>query len=323
MIRYLISVGLFIFFASTKAFAVNIDVMVLYTSEFKNINNPALFVQNYINYSNQAFVNSQIDIRFRLKHHQELILPNSATVTADLRNRVAHDSSVRSLRDTYRPDVVVYLTRASQSLCGVAYFPEGTMNPRSPDVFVSTRPEMAFFGVSVVDWASPNCGTFVFAHEIGHNLGAGHGPVDQEIFSYFDGDISYTDRDHRGKPIESSRGHGVRDVFRTIMAYPDVFGSAPVLAFHSNPLVSYYGLPTGTSSRNNAKGMYEIASKYVQSYSTCYPTITTRSTNPRFPGDIISCGPISRYCTEWGVPYTVMVGRVQQTITPCLKYNLD
>ncbi len=308
---------------SGRVYAINVDLMVLYNNDFKNVNNASLAIQNYITYSNQVFLNSGMDIQFRLKHHQLLELPDNSAVSAKLRDTVAGSSVVMQLRNVHRPDIVVYLTRSSSTLCGIAFFPEGEMNPRFPDDFASTNREMAFKGVSIVGWDSPACDTSVFPHEIGHNLGGGHGPVDREVFSYFDGNITYTDRDHRGFPIASSRGHGVRDVFRTVMAYTDVYGSAPRLAYHSNPSVSHYGMPTGTSERNNASGMFKIAQKYVQAYSTCYPTVVTRSTNPRFPGDVISCGSIDRYCTAWGTPKTVMVGRVQQTVTPCLKYNFD
>lgn len=266
---------LFILMLTSKSYAVNVDLMVLYTQDFANVNNPATAIQSYISYSNQAFVNSGIDIQFRLKHHQVLSVSGDAEVSESLRNKLFSDEQVMSLRGVYRPDVVVYLTRSSSSLCGIAAFPEVSMRPGG--IYGAER-EMALKAVSVVGW---DCGAYVFSHEIGHNLGAGHGPVESG--------------DHRGIPIENSRGHGVRDVFRTIMTYPDVFGSAPRLTAHSNPVISYSGLPTGTSDRNNAAGMSTIAKSHVQYYSACYPVSKTI----RYGVAIYSCNTSRANCLDY------------------------
>lgn len=287
---------LFFFLMFTgKSYAVNVDLMVLYTQDFANVNNASTAIQNYITYSNQVFSNSGMDIQFRLKHHQVLTINGDAEVSESLRNKLFSDSQVVSLRDVYRPDIVVYLTRASASLCGIAEFPEGSIPVRG-DTWIAQR-EMAFKGVSVVGW---DCATNVFSHEIGHNLGGGHGPV--------------ASGDHSGIPIKTSRGHGVRDVFRTVMAYPDVFGAAPRLAYHSSPLVSYNGLPTGTSERNNAAGMVEIAQKYVQYYSACYPVKKTQS--PR-GGVSVSCG-TTALCLEYGGITDPRTG-----VRECKRYSPD
>ncbi len=266
---------LFLLLFVGKSYAVNVDLMVLYTNDFTNVNNAATAIQSYISYSNQVFTNSGIDIQFRLKHHQALQLSGGEQVSESLRNQLFFDSQVMSLRGTYRPDIVVYLTRSSSSLCGIAEFPSVTVRPGGS---YSTEREMAFKGVSVVGW---DCGAAVFSHEIGHNLGGGHGPV--------------ASGDHPGIPIVNSRGHGVRDVFRTVMAYEDVFGVAPRLAYHSNPAISYNGLATGTSDRNNAYGMKEIAEKHVQYYSSCFPASVTM----RYGSPIYSCSTAPGYCAEF------------------------
>ncbi len=274
-----LSIRKFILFVTlvfaSKSNAVNVDLLVLYTADFSNVNNAATAIQSYISYSNQVFINSGIDIQFRLKHHQVLQISGGEEVSESLRNKLFYDEQVMSLRGTHRPDIVVYLTRASSSLCGIAEFPSVTLRPGN--IYTAER-EMAFKGVSVVGW---DCGAAVFSHEIGHNLGAGHGPV--------------ASGDHQGIPIVNSRGHGVRDVFRTVMAYPDVFGSAPRLAYHSNPAISYNGLATGTADRNNAYGMKEIAEKHVQYYSSCFPASVTM----RYGLPIYSCGTAPGYCAEF------------------------
>lgn len=279
----------FLLMFAGKSYAVNIDLMVLYTTDFANVNSASAAIQSYISYSNQAFTNSGIDIQFRLKHHQILDVSGGTEVSENLRNKLFYDEQVMSLRGAYRPDIVVYLTRSSSSLCGIAEFPQVTMRPGG--IYTAER-EMALQGVSVVGW---DCGAYVFSHEIGHNLGAGHGLIESA--------------DHRGIPIENSRGHGVRDVFRTIMTYPDVFGSAPRLTAHSNPAIPYNGLPTGTSDRNNAVGMTTIATSHVQYYSACYPISKTT----RYGITLYSCNTSQANCLDY-------VGGWRPT---CKKWNPD
>lgn len=272
---------------ASKAHAVNVDLLVLYTQDFMLVNNATTAIQSYISYSNQVFSNSGMDIQLKLKHQQVQAISGSGEVSESLLNKLVYDEQVMALRSLHRPDLVVYLTRSSSSLCGIAKFPSVTIRPNAG--YTAER-EMAFQGVSVVGW---DCGASVFSHEIGHNLGAGHGPV--------------ASGDHPGFPIVNSRGHGVRDVFRTNMAYSDVFGSAPRLAYHSNPAVSYNGLATGTVDRNNAFGMKEIADKHVQFYSSCFPP----SVAARNGSQVYSCGTSPGYCAEFS-------GGLRPT---CIKLN--
>ena len=67
----------------------------------------------------------------------------------------------------------------------------------------------------------------VFAHEIGHNLGADHNK-------------------EQGKNIHHDDGHGhfIRGGYRTIMAYCKP-GYNKWINYFSNPEVSYLGSPTG------------------------------------------------------------------------------
>lgn len=289
-----------------RSYAVDLSVMVVYNSDFSRVNNPSLFIQNQINYSNQVSINSNMTTRYVLVHHQELNLPNSSTVSSGFRDSLVISPDLLALRNQYRPDLVVYLTRSSSSLCGISLFPEYTLNVRGGTY--TTEREMAAKGVSVVGW---DCGVDVFPHEIGHNLGGGHGPVDINR-EYLGGLISDDIHDHPGQPIASSRGHGVRDIFRTIMAYSDVFGNAPRLAFHSNPAINYNGLPTGTGSRNNSNGMDLIATKHVQYYSSCFPATLKTVANPRGSSVVFTCG---GYCTKYEKVYE---GRF--LVNKCVEY---
>jgi peptidyl-Asp metalloendopeptidase len=304
-------------FLSKTTWAVNIDLMVLYTNDFQNYNSPGLAIQTYIDYSNQAFVNSGMDIQFRVVHHQILEIPHNTYVSEKLLNTVVGDLDVMNLRNTYRPDIVVYLTRMSSTDAGIAHFPEVNCF-RGQNPCVGLRRERALLGVSIVGW---NDTVDTFPHEIGHNLGAGHGPVRRE-WEALGGLIDGVDRDHPGKPIASNRGHGVRDVFKTIMAYPDVFGTAPTLAYHSNPQVLVSGFPTGQNGRDNAFGMYTIASQYVQYYSSCYPAVSTTRGVPRGSFTETLCGTTPGYCLTFGEPiYVGTPGRGGHTIPNCILYN--
>lgn len=135
---------------------------------------------------------------------------------------------VHSRREQTSADLAALISPLSDA-CGIGYL---------------GGPASGEYGFSVVD---PGCarGNLSYAHELGHNMGAGHGDPDGGgLFSY---------------------SNGYRDLvndFRTIMAYDSAScpgGSCPRVAFFSGPTALYNGHPTGSAVHDNARTISERA----------------------------------------------------------------
>lgn len=254
---------------------VKLEVLALYNREFEiNNTNPALYINSQLDYANIAYQRSNMDIQLELVHHQRLELNKGSVVSEALVSELKTSSQVMNVRDNYAPDLTIYFTRSSDDWCGFAEFPvlngiAGRTVPSITTVYSGTA------AVSTVGW---DCNETVTAHEIGHNLGGGHGPVDRS-YDILGGLFEYTESLHEGFPIKNSKGHGYYNFYRTIMAYPDKFGDAPRIQRFSSPEVIFNGVPTGTSARDNVSGMTLIAKHIVQFNSDCYPLPYITTTN--------------------------------------------
>lgn len=213
-------------------------------------------IANYVNWTNQAMTNSRIDVKLNVVHGEIYSPANSAEVSQVLRDSLVKDAVVNDRRNTHKPDLTIYLTRASSSLCGIAFLPDLDKDRSGKPIRIR---EAAFKGIAVVGY---NCGAATFAHEIGHNLGVGHGQR----------------QGHPGYPYAYSRGWGVDGSFRTIMPYSSAYPNSIMLQYHSNPNVTgCFGMACGTYSDNAASGIQSVVELFVQYYSSCYPT--TRKIN--------------------------------------------
>jgi probable HAF family extracellular repeat protein len=143
---------------------------------------------------------------------------------------------------------------------------------------------------SVADWRSTQ---FASTHELGHNMGAGHAPND--------------DDDPR-RAFAYAYGHKVPGVFRTMMAYDsDVnfqFCRCPRIPNFSNPNVQLGGLPTGTVLGNNNAVTIENAAYTVANFRPSIPRyrVTFIRTNPEesMATSINAHGDVAGFT---GVPY--------------------
>jgi len=252
-------------FISLNAYATQLEVLVLYHKDFVSAKNPGTTINSYITAANSTFKNSGMSLSLKLVHHQRLDMPDSDTVGNGVLINLEQNTNVWQLQDKHRPDLTVYITNASSQFCGKARFPVAPVGR----VVTYEKYISRFSAVSAVAWQS-GCGASTFIHEIGHNLGAGHGAVNQD-WETLGGLIDGTTKWHPGRPIPESVGHGHYNQYITIMAYPDVYGSARKIYRISNPRVSYSGLSTGTSSKNAAAGMLRLADDKVRLNSACYP----------------------------------------------------
>ncbi len=193
-----------------------IDVLVLYidaaqkTQAGRDID---ARIASYISYSNQAFANSNIDMRLRLVGSEKVNL-DYTYVTEDNLAALRRNNEVARLRQRYGADLVTLINlrqpTAGGYVCGIAYVPPG--NSRTGR-FHSNASTAAFSLVGV------NCGLSTFAHELGHNMGLGHSHV----------------QNSEGGVWSWARGHGVQSLFSTIMAYPHSYGTHTQLQQFSNP----------------------------------------------------------------------------------------
>ena len=184
-------------------------------------------IQAAVDASNQAFVNSNIGIRYRLVRAVEVAYNDSGNIKTDM-TWVSTSAEVAAQRDLYGADLVSLVVNNGGGYCGVGY----VMRSVSPS-FAS-----AAFQVTVRSCA---VGNLTFAHEHGHNLGMEHDPANAVASN----DASFP----------WSYGHFVDASFRTVRSYANVCPSGcRRVPYYSNPEVSYLGYPTGVAnSKDNAR----------------------------------------------------------------------
>ena len=98
--------------------------------------------------------------------------------------------------------------------------------------------------LSVIKVDAVGAPTRTFAHEIGHNLGAGHATG------------GGAETAAKGWRFTGSDGKK----YRTLLSYQNEAGEARI-PYYSNPSVNYQGKATGTASANNAATIAKIAAK--------------------------------------------------------------
>ena len=209
-----------------------IDVLVMYTTATRNAlggdAQARTHAQNAVNASNVAYLNSRIRQRLYLVQAVEYAYQESPTTHEDLANLRA-DAEVRSLRDTYKADLVAMIGEV-QSVCGVSML----MGP------VGGNPDNGYS----VTGRSCAVATLSFAHELGHNMGSHHNPENGS-----------------GATYPYGYGHYVNGAFRTVMSYSDPC-TVPCdrRAYFSNPAIFRGPYPTGIENqRDNVRSINQTA----------------------------------------------------------------
>ena len=218
-----------------------IDVMVVYTagarSHHRGVDGMEAHILASLASSNQALQDSAVDLRFRLVHWMEVdYVESSEDMGADLRALTFKDGvmeEIHEARDAYGADLVCLFRR------GAVYSDDGS-GVAGLAWLLNSQSGSPSYGFSVVATEYALSGQ-VFAHEVGHNLGAAHDRdnADGGLYSYSHG-YRFTD------------GQGTQR--RTIMAYAP--GSR--INYFSNPAVTFGSRAAGTATEDNARGLRQI-----------------------------------------------------------------
>lgn len=263
-------------------FPARLDVLALFpkayfafpTSEVSLIN----FVQDSIALANDAFSNSGIYAFYNLLYVGPLVGPQPpSTGLFDGINWLNTDpSEVVSLRNAFGADIVTLFIPFiwdAQANCGVANLPyangthSGTSQLFSQRAFTANR---------------DGCGLndFTLAHEIGHNYGMRHetGTTGStHLFPNGRGHQFLVNGQPRASLMACTCGGSGEPA-----CVPGSQATCDRIPNFSDPLISYSGVPTGTSTRNNAA----VGRSQVGPYSSFRPVSSNTPPNASFT---VSC----------------------------------
>ncbi len=226
--------------------------------------NASLLIQEIraaVDDANTAMANSGINARIELVRTAEVNHAESRDPIEDL-IFLYDDPAMVALRRQANAPLISIVTLVSPGICGVG-------NLMDRDEFEGRIPPV---GVSLVRRSCLDDQTLM--HELGHNLGAHHDPVN-------------------GPPpnealVPYSYGHFSPDGnFVTVMSYTSECPGCVRVDHISNPNVSFAGFPTGIpGERDNARLLEETRSRYGYTVNTPPPGV---------PGP--PCGPgVDRLC---------------------------
>jgi hypothetical protein len=216
----------------------SIDVMVLYTDDARAASGDtdSILSEIYlaVEETNMAYVNSNITQRINLVYVGEVSYAETNNSSTDL--SALQDTSdgvldnIHTLRDNHSADLVVLILENIGGFCGRAYVMENVSTAFEPWAF------------AVVDRGCAT-GSFSFAHEMGHNMGARHDCDNTADLDPYD----YAHGYYNTNPTPAGQAN-----WRTVMSYNPT-PSATRICYFSNPGITYPpgaadGDPMGTTA---------------------------------------------------------------------------
>lgn len=238
-----------------------IDIAALYDPDFAARYPGGLTstrIQHFVALANQALVDSGVDIVLRVVTTAAAsgavapsVLDNvDAMFAAGQTGGAFAGQTLNTIRTNTGADIISFFRvhdMYTRDACGVAYFPNG--------------PGQWQYGVNVVvdgEHAGSICDDYVFAHEVGHNLGAGHQSPDA---GYFAGSHAFV-RLGQFNTIMGSFGTGKADRFRRV-------------GYFSNPAIACGNLPCGVANVSDNSGtmnqLRDLVADYRASLNAAVP----------------------------------------------------
>lgn len=216
--------------AASEAMTI-IDLLIVYSNDaLADAGSTAqmeAIAQAAVDASNNAFINSDMTLRYRLVHTQHVNYDTAGNTTDDL-YWVDSDPEVADLRNQYGADMVSVIVDTPGS-CGTGYVQRNPGSGFAPWAFQATDIDCAV-------------GNLTFGHEHGHNLGMEHNPENSSATS-------------STASFPWSFAHYVNGSYRTMMSYSaQCPNGCPRAQQISNPDIIYNGVASGIADqRDNAR----------------------------------------------------------------------
>ncbi|WP_397546787.1 M12 family metallo-peptidase [Rhodothermus marinus] len=240
-----------------------VRVLVLYTPAAAQGRDIDGIIYAALNDANQAFYNSRINdrlpanrLKLELVHKQQFSFSLDGRPEEDV-DALSQDPQAQALRDQYQADVVVLLIDSNRGLWGQGVrgvAGDVLLGPSGEQLINIGEVRQKAYAIVQVNFASS--GVYTFTHEVGHIFGAQHHPEDG---IYREAEAIPYARGHRFSVYSCAPDCRTR-YYATMMAYTWSY-SPPYtytrIRYFSNPNVSYQGVATGRSDRNNARVLRE------------------------------------------------------------------
>jgi hypothetical protein len=206
-----------------------IDVLVVHSDDVA-ANDAQSLAELFTAYTNKAYQNSNVQQRIWLVGVQGFVYAETGNLDTDLRNITLNQTpNVTAARNAAHADLVVFLVSPAASCGGVAWVQDN-------------GPSLNFEAYGFATMGACSFGSGVFAHELGHNMGATH-------------DWFVSGQSAANGSLLYNYAHGYVNLarrFRTIMSYNDRCSNAGFnctgIPYFANPAIFYDGAPTGVAA---------------------------------------------------------------------------